>query len=358
MFSKFGFSFYLLLLSLATFCLSKYPRHNGDMPFYIVCAIQLEQGSMDGAVEKALVYLKQELPADEYTGHAEEIKRAGTEYFDFYRIKPLYVLMVLLFHKIGFSFTTATVVPSLLCFFLVGITIWRFSIQYMDPVKTFLVSIICITIYPSFLLARLSTPDAMSYFFLLNALLFIYTGRQTLIWFSLLLLALCTRLDNIIAALVLLSALLKWPDSKFANKLRPREFAFYALILIAVAVSINLVFTQHFVRITDPVNERSTMEYLANVKDYLLAFSGSFLIALLILFVFTRPVHGFDWKVKVNYMIYVILAIVFVRFLLYPFYEDRFLMPFIIFGILIISFHYSETKNIDRVVAADDFPFP
>ena len=51
MFSKLGFSVYLLLLSLFTFLLSKYPRHNGDMPFYIVCAIQMEQGSMDGAVK-------------------------------------------------------------------------------------------------------------------------------------------------------------------------------------------------------------------------------------------------------------------------------------------------------------------
>jgi hypothetical protein len=137
MFSKFGFPVYLLLLSLFTFLLSKNPGHNGDMPFYIVCAIQLDQGSMNGAVNKAVVYLRQELPPDEFVEHSGRIKKATTEYFDFYRIKPFYILMVLLFHKIGFSFTTATVVPSLLGFFLIGITIWRFSIQYKDPVKTF-----------------------------------------------------------------------------------------------------------------------------------------------------------------------------------------------------------------------------
>ncbi len=51
MLSKYGFPIYLLLLSLFTFLLSKYPGHNGDMPFYIVCAIQMEQGTMDGAVK-------------------------------------------------------------------------------------------------------------------------------------------------------------------------------------------------------------------------------------------------------------------------------------------------------------------
>jgi len=355
MFSKFIFPLYLLLLSLLTFLLSKYPGHNGDMPFYIVCAIQLEQGSMAGAVEKAVVYLKQELPADEFIEHSGRITKAPTEYFDFYRVKPLYILMVLLFHKAGFSFTAASVVPSLLCFFLIGITIWRFSIQYMDPAGTFLISIICITFYPTLKLARLSTPDAMSCFFLLNALFLIYTGRPKLIWFSLFLLALCTRLDNIIAELIILFALLKWPDSKFANKLRLREFVLSAMIVITMAVLINFVFTLHFVRIIDPMYERSATGYLANVKGYLHVFSGSFLLALLILFIFTRACRVFTWRDKVNYMIYVILAIVFVRFLIYPFYEERFLIPFIIFGMLIISYHYSETKNIETPVRGNGF---
>ncbi len=355
MLSKFGFPIYLLLLSLFTFLLSKHPGHNGDMPFYIVCAIQLDQGSMDGAVNKTIDYLKQELPAEEFVDNSVRVKKVTTEYFDFYRIKPLYILMVLIFHKIGFSFTTATVIPSLIGFFLIGITIWRFSIQYMDPVKTFLVSIVCISIYPSFQLARLSTPDALSCFFLLNALLFMYTGRQKLIWFGLFLLALCTRLDNVIAELILLFALLKWPDSKFANKLRIKDFVLCAMILISVAILINFVFTQHFVHVSGPVNERSTGGFLINAKNYFHVFSGSFLLALLILFIFTRPVHGFSWKYKMNYMIYVILAIVFVRFLLYPFYEERFLTPYIIFGMLIISYHYSETKNIDRVAAGNTF---
>ncbi|HEX3767041.1 MAG TPA: hypothetical protein VHT72_01640 [Puia sp.] len=355
MLSKFIFPFYLLFLSLFTIWLSKYPIHNGDMPFYIVCAIQLEQGSMNGAVEKAVVYLKQELHTDEFIEHSGRITKVPIEYFDFYRIKPLYILMVLLFHKAGFSFTTATIVPSLLCFFLIGITIWRFSIQYLDPVKTFLVSVICMIIYPTSQLARLSTPDAMSCFFLLNALFFIYTGRSNLIWFSLLLLALCTRLDNIIAELIILFALLNWPDSKFPAKLRAREFVLSAMILIAVAALINFIFTQHFVRLNDPINERSVSGYLENLKGYLYVFSRSFLMSLLILFIFTIPGRGFSWRDKVNYMIYVILVIVFIRFLIYPFYEERFLTPFTIFGMLIISYRYSGTKNIDSQVTGNAF---
>ncbi len=44
--------FYIVLLSLATFYLSRFPGHNGDMPFYIALVIEKEQGSMEGVVRK------------------------------------------------------------------------------------------------------------------------------------------------------------------------------------------------------------------------------------------------------------------------------------------------------------------
>jgi hypothetical protein len=349
MVSRLVFPFYLLLLALFTFLLSKYPGHNGDMPFYIVCAIQLDRGSMDGAVDEAVVHLKQELPPDEFIEHSGRIKKATTEYFDFYRIKPLYVLLILLFHKIGFSYTHSTVYPSLLFFFLTGITIWRFCIQFLDSGKTFLVSLLSVSILPMNVLARLSTPDAMSCFFLLNALLFIYTDRNRMIWFLLLLLAICTRMDNIIGVLILLLALSRWPNAHFSGRLRFKEFAFYSMVLIIVAIMINLIFTEHILRINDPLSERTTFGYLTNVKWYLVAFSGSFLMTLIILFIFTRSAFGFSWKSEVNYMIYVILGIVFIRFLLYPFYEERFFTPYVIFGMLIIAFQFSSITLIEKV---------
>lgn len=163
-----------------------------------------------------------------------------------------------------------------------------------------------------------------------------------------LLLAVCTRLDNIIGVLVLLLALLKWSDPKSTSKLGLKEFTFYTLILIAVATLINLNYAEHFLRINDPLRERTTVGYLTDVKWYILTIPGSFLLTLLILFIFTRPDCGFRWTDKVNYMIYIILAIIFIRFLLYPFYEERFFAPYIIFGMLIISFQYSNKIMIEK----------
>jgi len=41
----------------------------------------------------------------------------------------------------------------------------------------------------------------------------------------------------------------------------------------------------------------------------------------------------------VNYLFYAICAIVFVRFLLYPFYEERYIAPWLLFILLSLAFY-------------------
>src|ERR1700730_5339521 len=102
MFSRNAWLFYILALFLTTFYLSMFPGHNGDMPFYIALIIEKEQGSMEGVVEKTKEVLRQELPSREYQDHADRISSVDQMIFERYRIKPLYVLIVLAFHKLGF----------------------------------------------------------------------------------------------------------------------------------------------------------------------------------------------------------------------------------------------------------------
>ncbi|MDP4128882.1 MAG: hypothetical protein Q8918_08695 [Bacteroidota bacterium] len=76
MFSRNAFLFYIVSLFLATLVLSKFPGHNGDMPFYIACVIEKEQGSADNVVVKTKEVLQKELPAGEYQDHAARITSA------------------------------------------------------------------------------------------------------------------------------------------------------------------------------------------------------------------------------------------------------------------------------------------
>jgi hypothetical protein len=345
-FIRFAFPVYILLLSLLTFILSGYPGHNGDMPFYIACAIEKDQGSMKGVVEQTREILKNELPAGEYIVHEARISQASEVLFEFYRVKPFYILLVLFFHKLGFQYTHATVIPSLIGYFLIGLSIWRFAIQLLDPFKTFLVSLFCMIIYPTLVLARLSTPDAISCFFMLNALLLIYSGRNKNLWFCLFLLAICTRIDNVIAELIFLFALWKWPDSLFPNKLTMKEFIGMTLILVCFALLVNGTATHQFFWFKDPYFTRPAGQYQKDLSNYFFVIPGSFFIYLVLFFIFSGFSRGFNWKQKVNYLFYVVCAVVFVRFLLYPYYEERFFTALLLFSLLTIFFyHYGVEKK-------------
>src|SRR6202035_930498 len=73
MFFRNVFPVYILLVCLITAVLSRYPGHNGDMPFYIACAIEKDQGSMNGVIIQTMQVLQKELPAAEYQDQAAHI---------------------------------------------------------------------------------------------------------------------------------------------------------------------------------------------------------------------------------------------------------------------------------------------
>jgi hypothetical protein len=348
MISRNAFLLYLLFISVATFYLSRFPGHNGDMPFYIALVIEKEQGNMEAVVEQTKQVLQKELPSKEFQDHADRITNADPVIFERYRIKPLYVLLVLAFHKLGFSYINATVVPSLLCYFLIGLSFWQIVIKRMDPVKTLLVCLACMLIFPTMLLARLSSPDALSSFILLNALFLIYDGRSKGLWFCLFLLAICIRLDNLVSELVFLFALWKWPAGIFSNKLTTRDFIVMTVLTATVAFLVNLTATHHFLWFMNPSFSRNPGQYLKDVGLYFYVIPGSFFMYLLVLFVFSGLKRGFSWKQEVNYIFYAVCAVVFVRFLLYPFYEERYITPYLLFSLLTISFYLAGVENLPK----------
>jgi hypothetical protein len=344
MFSKIAFPLYILLISLLTFWLSRFPGHNGDMPFYIACAIEKEQGSMDAVEKQSLEFLRKELPVREYNDYAQRFSETGTGILDRYRVKPFYILLVLALHKMGFSYVFSTVLPSLISYFLIGVTIWRMTVLRLGPIRTFGVSLLAMIIFPTLELARLSTPDAISCLVLLNALFLIFDERKKTVWFSLFVFALFIRLDNFVSEMILLFALWKWPAESFKNKLTVKEFVGLAAILTCAALLVNGSSAHHFFWFRESQFALPPGQYWKDVYLYFYVLSGSFLIYLLILFVITGFSRGFSGQNELNYMFYAICGIVFARFILYPYYEERYLVPFLLFSYLIISFSVMRKK--------------
>ncbi len=308
------------------------------MPFYMALVVEKEKGTMDGVVEETKQILRKELPSKEYQDHADRITEADPMIFERYRIKPLYVLLVFAFQKLGFSFIHATLVSSLICYFLIGLTVWRILITRLEPFKTLLVSVVCMLILPVLILARLSTPDAISCLLLLNAISFIYSGGSKAVWYSLLILAICTRLDNVVSELIILFSLWKWPTVHFSNKLSTREFFIMSGVLMTMAMLVNLTSTHQFLWFMDHNFSVPRSEYLKSLTLYFYVLPGSFFMYLLIMFVISGLKRGYGWKQEINYFFYTVCTVVFVRFVLYPYYEERYLTPYLLFSVLILCF--------------------
>jgi hypothetical protein len=102
---------------------------------------------------------------------------------------------------------------------------------------------------------------------------------------------------------------------------------------------------RHFFWFMDPYFSQPVGQYVNDIRLYFFVIAGSFFMSLFILFLISGFSRGFSGKLEVNYLFYVVSTLVFVRFLLYPYYEDRYLLSFYLFSLLIFSFHAGDLKK-------------
>src|SRR4249920_1015800 len=109
------FSFLVLLTVLLGFI----PGYNGDMPFYIATAMNFEDKTDQQAISKTRDLIQSELKNEKTALHLYNIDHSNSDILNYYKIKPLYVFLIVLFHSLGFSYIAASLIPSLISFFLI-----------------------------------------------------------------------------------------------------------------------------------------------------------------------------------------------------------------------------------------------
>ena len=178
--------------------------------------------------------------AGDYRQSIERDSKAFDESLAFYEIKVFYILLISLFYKLGCSLSFSTVLPSLIAVVLIVLLV--FFVLNRTLKDTFIAGIIAILLLftPQMqLLARLSTPDALSTLFLLvTAVLFIYKSNWVLV-FSLMLLSILTRTDNVIWCTLLLFL---FAINRPVTIKKMAVCLFASLLLLFVVVSINSVY--------------------------------------------------------------------------------------------------------------------
>ncbi|MBS1598527.1 MAG: hypothetical protein JST75_09905 [Bacteroidetes bacterium] len=338
-------AYYILSITLFTLLLGFVPGHNGDMSFYIACAIEKEEGPAD-VLQKTKQVLEQELPVSEYISHAKRIDRAENNILDFYRVKPLYVWMIGLLHRLGFSYIFSTILPSLVGYFCIGLLSFFWISKFLQPVQSFVMGILVMLLNCTIVLARLSTPDSLSQMILLAVFYCLYFEKNKYLIIFLLLFSLFVRIDNFIAALIIITGFRYWPLRISDNKLSQLTYFFSVLLILGITFAINYFYEPDFWWLKKSTSQfhwlQSFKSYSSQLAGYLLEFSKSLFPVLIIFFFIIHSRKRFNMNQKTSYLLLTVSTILIARFFAFPLFEERFFTAFCVTGLLLISERINE----------------
>jgi hypothetical protein len=187
--------------------------------------------------------------------------------------------------------------------------------------------------------ARLSTPDCMAALFVLSGIYCLTEKKSALACYSFLLVAILTRIDNILPCLFILSALAF--INKWAVKISMVNYVLMLAGALVCFIAAPYIFSLHSLRVasffehlkpfSDVSAGFSTGSYISLVKSQ--AMNGFYHSSLLfflflaaILFVGVPPKYGnFNSD---QLLILIIVLVIIIRFILQPVISDRFYIPY------------------------------
>jgi hypothetical protein len=241
---------FLSLVVYVVFCLClipsaiylyKNPAYNFDMLGYMALVIKLDQNKSIKAIHDTTYQIaKETLPADEYKKltetppfrkkfevNAEQFK----EILPNYLVKPLYLWSCWVFYKCGLPLTTATLLPSLIAYVILGLFLFYWANKYLHLYIAFpaVLLVMLSTVVTS--IARLSTPDLLSALFLFTAVYFLLEKRSLGLMIFFFLLAILTRIDNVITCFFIVSFL------TFSKRWKSISIKQYLMISVLFAVT-------------------------------------------------------------------------------------------------------------------------
>jgi hypothetical protein len=329
--------YYVFIMAAMTTVIGLFPGHNGDMPFYIECALE-KQGIPETAVRaETKMVLKQELPDAEYQVHASRVDEAAPEILDFYYVKPAYIWIVAGLHKLGFSFIFSTFLPSLISYFFIGGIVFAWALALMKPGQAMLISLGCMVTGPAIVIARLSSPDAVSNLVLLAVLYRLYFEKSRSITLILIFLSILVRIDNAVAAFVLLSGMIFWTSADSPNKLGRMDYLLLLAGMLLFTAGMNFMVEKDFWWFTKANYLHSGGNYFRQMAIYASVLCNSFLFPLLLLLVILSFVRPLNLRERGGWILLAIGCIFVLRCGLFPEFEERFFAAYYLATLLILA---------------------
>jgi hypothetical protein len=284
----------------------------------------------------------------------------------FYIVKPLYNVCCFALYKCGVPILKATVLPSILAYFICGILLYNWLSKFL---KHYLVLIISVfTMLLPFILEaeKLSTPDFLCAVFMIGGIYLLIEKRWINGMFICFLFGILSRIDFVLPTIAILTALLFVRDTHLKitikKKLLLTAITIAAYLMVAASATSlgwNMFYFPSFIKTLNTKGDISSMfnlhEYLELVKAQLftgLYFSHLiwfFLICTFILVSFKgRKTH----ENSIDHVIVLVLIVtLFLRFIFHPAIADRFYLGYYIVTIVIlakrISVHFSPSVKVE-----------
>lgn len=327
---------FFIFIFLVTCFLAFNPGHNGDMSFYIATALNFQGKSEQQAISDAKGVIRSELKDREAVYHISNLDHAATGILDFYRIKPFYIAIINVLHRLGFSYIMATLIPSLVSYFLIGSLVFSWASKILRPLPALITSAILMLMNPSVVIGRLSTPDALSNLLIFICLYGIYFGRNykwiVVVLFS----SLFVRLDNFLSLIIILNLMFFWPVKD--EKSRMPWLSFISLLFLAGLLCVweNYYFTSNFWWFRQVTYAHSVPAYSYQILIYFYSISISYVPVLTLLTCLAFLNGSTNPPKKTYFMMAAFAAIIFVRFLCFPSFEERFFTAYYLSSFLIV----------------------
>ena len=358
-----------IILFVSIYSLKK-PAYNWDILPYMGVILSYENIDVKTIHDSVFNIAKKQIPSafynlmtdplNKYRNRVAQSPEAFHLQLPFYVVKPLYTGLSYLFYKAGAPLLIATIWPSVISYFLIGLLLFYWLQKYWPVIFAFAGSLFIMFSSPLLSGANLSSPDMLSAL-LLFAAIYAIIERRSLAWtFFFLILSVFTRLDNIIPSIFFLTTL------AFTNKWNPKipvgklSLLLAVMVLSYLAISFNvrsfgwsLFYYPSFVKQLNPsYNINNTFvfkDYVALAKSQLMTglfFSFlSLFFFLVLLLLWNSPAFHFSRLTIEQTLGIVFVLIIMIRFVLQPLINDRLYIPYYLSIIIFLVKKHASTTN-------------
>lgn len=350
----------------------RHPHYNWDMLGYMALVIQEDHSDISQVHEITYKTAKENIPATDYEHlvgserrkNLSENRETFFKTLPFYAVKPMYIKMVSLFHKAGFSLPISTVLPSIIFYLMIGLLLFYWLLKYLKIIWAFAASLFIMLSSFMVFMPRLSSPDCLSAFLLLSAFYFIIE-KPSIKWvFFFLFLSVFARLDNIVPCFFILSFL--FFTKKWQEKIKLKYYLLMLIILTACYFGIIAVTMRPFdwdvfyyptyalhMNLSHSFNSSfSLKEYVALVFSQVttaIVFYNFLFFMFFLLLIISPSIKYRNFTLEQAFSILLLLIILF-RFILYPDLSDRFNIAYYLCFLIIFVKKYTGLISILRFV--------